>query len=424
MHNLADWLDYIQRQHPRQVELGLERVREVAARLGLSRPAPIVITVGGTNGKGSTVALLEAMLSVAGHRVGAYTSPHLFRYSERVRIAGREADDLALCEAFARVESARAAVPLTYFEFGTLAALDLFERAQLDVAVLEVGLGGRLDAVNLVDADVAIVTTVDFDHQDWLGSERGAIAREKAGIFRRACPAIIGDRDPPLELIESANAVGARLERFGQSFEAEDAGHGRWRWRHRDGTQYALPAPALAAFSQRANAACAIAALHALGARLAIEREAIASGIERALLPARLQRIAGPVEIVVDVAHNPQAAREVAAWLQANPPAGSNLAVFAALSDKDVAGIAQALTPHIRHWFLAGLDEQTPRGLDVDALAVRLGPLARDSATAHAGVAQAFAAARAAARPGDRVVVFGSFYTAASVLRSTTAGIA
>src|SRR5436190_11235204 len=252
---LAEWLDYQQRVHPREIALGLERVRAVAVVMGLHRPAPVVITVAGTNGKGSTVAFLEAMCRAAGHRVGAYTSPHLLRYNERVRIDGRDADDAALCASFERIEAARGATALTYFEFGTLAALDLFERAALDVALLEVGLGGRLDAVNLVDADAAIVTTVDLDHQDWLGTDRAAIAREKAGVFRVGRPAVIGDPDSPPGLIERALEIDAQPIRAGVDYSWRTVDEAGWCWTSRDGMSLALPAPGLRAPAQLENAA-------------------------------------------------------------------------------------------------------------------------------------------------------------------------
>ncbi|HRO27721.1 MAG TPA: Mur ligase family protein, partial [Luteimonas sp.] len=260
---LPDWLAYIERQHPKSIEMGLERVREVAVRMRLYRPAHRVITVGGTNGKGSTVAFIEAIARAAGLRVGAYTSPHLLAYNERVRIDGRDADDAALSSAFAAVEAARGDTLLTYFEFGTLAALWLFQRADLDLAILEVGLGGRLDATNLVDADVAVITTVDLDHQDWLGEDREAIGAEKAGIARAWKPLVLGDDDPPASVLRHAYAIGASAIRAGSDFFFERLDAARWRWRELD---YALELslPALAARVQLRNAAIAIAALRAL----------------------------------------------------------------------------------------------------------------------------------------------------------------
>jgi dihydrofolate synthase/folylpolyglutamate synthase len=410
---LPDWLDYIERQHPKSIDMGLERVREVAQRLGLKRPARKVITIGGTNGKGSTVAFIEAIARAAGWRVGAYTSPHLLRYNERVRIDGVDADDAALVAGFEAIEAARGDTLLTYFEYGTLAALWLFERARLDLAILEVGLGGRLDATNLVDADVAVVTTVDLDHQDYLGDEREAIGFEKAGIARAWKPLVLGEDDPPASVLRHAYAIGASAVRAGCDFffERVDAGH--WAWRE-VGYRIELPTPKLAAPAQLRNAATAIAALRALGN---VPKAAIATGVASAHVPGRLQRFErGGVEILVDVGHNPQAARELAAWLQASPATGRTHAVFAALGDKDVAGVVAALAGEVTQWHLAGLEAVGPRGIGVEAFAQRLAGTAAASGGRHADVAAAIDAAVAAARPGDRVLVFGSFHTAAAAL--------
>jgi dihydrofolate synthase/folylpolyglutamate synthase len=423
---LDEWLDYQQRVHPRAIELGLGRVREVWRRLGARRPAPVVITVGGTNGKGSTVAFLEAMLAASGYRVGAYTSPHLLRYNERIRIDGIDADDAALVGAFERIERARGAgsddaVPLTYFEFGTLAALLLFADGALDVAVLEVGLGGRLDAVNLVDADAAIVTTIDLDHQDWLGDDRDAIGREKAGIFRSGRPAIIGEADPPRGLLDAAARIGAQVRLAERDYAFGASGEG-WQWSGwsepgQEAAGLALPRPGLAAGCQVDNAAAAIAALHALRDRLGWNPPAIARGVLAARVAARLQRHAGVPELIVDVAHNPQAARSLAAWLDGMRAPGRTHAVFGALGDKDAVGIVQALAPHVDAWFLAGLERDSPRGLAASELAARIaGPLADAVVSRHDDVASALVAASREARSGDRVLAFGSFFVAAAAL--------
>lgn len=428
--NLAEWLAYQEHVNVRSIELGLDRVRKVWQRMGAPGPAQRVITVGGTNGKGSTVALLEAMLTAAGLRVGAFTSPHLLDYNERVRIDGEHVDDAALIASFERIEAARGAasddaVPLTYFEFGTLAALDLFARAGLDVAVLEVGLGGRLDAVNIVDADVAIVTTVDLDHMDWLGPDRDSIGREKAGIARAGRPMIVGELDPPAGLLDALVACGARVERAGLDFFFERHADG-WRWLHRDGTAMELPDPALAAPVQFANAAAAIAALHALWAHdVSFASKdvfaAVSAGLHEVRVPARLQALGGDPALIVDVGHNPQAARALAEWLDAQPP-GRVHAVYGALADKDVAGVIGALGVRIDHWHLAGLDHVTPRGLAVTALAAILQQILPQAMfDTHADVAMALAAARATAQPGERILAFGSFFVAGAILaeRST-----
>jgi len=410
--SLAGWLEYIERQHPSAIALGLDRVHEVAARLGLQRPAAQVVTVAGTNGKGSTVAFIEAIARAGGWKVGAYTSPHLLRYNERVRIDGAEASDAALAGAFAAVEAARGDTPLTYFEYGTLAALWLFQHAGLDLAVLEVGLGGRLDAVNAVDPDVAVITTVDIDHTDWLGADREAIGREKAGIARPWKPLVLGEVDSPSSVLRHAYAIGANAVRLGSDFFHEPADAAHWRWRE-VGTELSLPLPRLAAPAQQANAATAIAALRALPR--ALPEHAFAEGVAAAILPGRLQRFErGGVEIVVDVAHNPQAARGLAAWLQAQPQADT-AAVFAALADKDVAAIVEPLAGAIARWHVAGL-EDIARGQDVATFAARLSATAAGSASRDARVADALARAVREATPGGRVLVFGSFHTAAAAL--------
>jgi len=429
---LDQWLDYQQQVHPRSIDMGLERVSEVAARLRLGRPATHVVTVGGTNGKGSTVAFIEAIARANGLRVGAYTSPHLLRYNERVRIDGRDAGDGALIAAFALVEAARlaeedfaltgntaAAIPLTYFEFGTLAALLLFADAGLDLAILEVGLGGRLDATNIVAPDVAVITTVDLDHQDYLGDDREAIGAEKAGILRAGRPAVLAERDPPSSVLRRAYAIGASAIRGHSDYlvEVDPDGSG-WTWRE-PGFSIDLPRPALAAPSQLDNAAAAIAALRALP--IALDPDAIRRGVANARVAGRLQVVARDPDIVVDVGHNPQAARELAGWLAAEPR--PTHAVFSALADKDIAAIGRILGPHIASWHVAGVTDAGPRGLDGATVAQRLAPaLPAGRISVHADVAAALAAARAALVPGERLLVFGSFHTAADALRALAAG--
>jgi len=423
---LEEWLAYQQGVHALGVDLGLARVRAVWARMGAPPVAPVVITVGGTNGKGSTVAFLEAMLAAAGKRVGCYTSPHLLRYNERVRIAAAEVDDAVLVDAFERIEAARMAQPdqpvtLTYFEFGTLAALWIFAQSKLDVAVLEVGLGGRLDAVNIVDADAAIVTTIDLDHQDWLGDDREQIAREKAGIFRGGRPAIIGDASAPVALEQSARAIGATVFRAGCDYRFGSAKPG-WRWSAGE-REVALPEPVLAAPVQRANAAAAIAALHALRARVEIGDAALTAGVRAARVAARLQRFAkvGVAELVIDVAHNPQAAQVLASWLEQTSTQGRTLAVFGALADKDIAGIVTPLAAHIGRWFVGGLDAESPRGLAAADLVARMAKAAlAPRCEVRVDVDQALDAAFAAAGTRDRVIAFGSFHVAAPALAWAT----
>jgi len=407
---LSDWLLRIQQQHPQAIAMGLERVRAVAGAMRLaSKPAPVVITVGGTNGKGSTVAFLETIARAAGLRVGTYTSPHLWRFNERIRIDGVEASDDAIVAAFERIDAARGDTPITYFEYATLAAFDLFERAGLDLAILEVGLGGRLDATNLVDADVAVITTVDLDHMDYLGPDRESIGAEKAGILRAGKIAVFGEKDPPSSVLRRAYALGTIAIR-GHSDYLVDRFEDHWVWRE-PGFQLALPYPSLAAPVQVDNAAAAVAALRA--SPLAIPDAAFEQGVARARVPGRLQRIGESPEVVVDVAHNPQGARQLAAWLAANP--APTVAVFSALGDKDIEGVVAALAPRIAAWHLGPITDAGPRGLPVEALEARVRAGGATTVQAHASLDAALAAAREAAGEGGRVLVFGSFHTVAAL---------
>lgn len=411
---LPQWLEYQQTVHPRDIVLGLDRVAEVSRRLGLGRPGRRVITVGGTNGKGSTVAFLEAIARAAGLRVGAFTSPHLLRYNERIRIDGQDAGDAALVAAFERIEAARGDVALTYFEFGALAALVLMEDAGLDLALLEVGLGGRLDAVNIVDPDVAVITTVDLDHQEYLGHDREAIGAEKAGILRAGKPCVLGEKDPPSSVLRRAYAIGAFAIRGYSDYLIDDLADG-WRWRE-PGYQIDLPNPGLEAPAQRANAAAAIAALRALD--LKVPDKAIREGVRSARVPGRLQRVPGTPERVLDVAHNPQGARQLGQWL-AEHPAPRTVAVFSALADKDIAGIVAPVAPHVSAWHLGPITDAGPRGLAVDELARRLAEqLPADILHPHRCLADALAAATRDAGPAGRVLVYGSFHTVAEALAS------
>lgn len=408
---LEQWLDYQQKVHPRSIDMGLGRVGDVARRLGIGRPAARVITVGGTNGKGSTVAFIEAIARAAGLRVGTYTSPHLLRYNERIRIDGVEADDQALVHAFERIETARNGISLTYFEFATLAALLLFEAAGLDLAVLEVGLGGRLDATNLVDADCAVITTVDLDHQDYLGDDRESIGAEKAGILRAGKPCVLAEKDPPSSVLRRAYALGAFAIRGHSDYLVDELEDG-WRWRE-PGFSIDLPDPAMPAPAQRGNAAAAIAALRALD--LHLPTGAIREGVATARAPGRLQLIPGSPEVVLDVAHNPQGARQLASWLAANPK--PTVAVFSALADKDLAGICRPLAPWLQAWHLGPITDAGARGLPVDELARRLADeLPADILHPHRSLAEARQAAVASAGASGRVLVFGSFHTVAEAL--------
>ena len=414
---LDDWLAYVSAQHPAAIALGLDRVREVAQRMGLGSPA-LTITVGGTNGKGSTCAFLERILVEAGYNVGLYTSPHLMRYNERVRLSGEEAGDEVLARALERVEVARGATPLTYFEFGTLAALQVFADARVDAAVLEVGLGGRLDAVNIVDADVAAVVSVDLDHQAYLGDDRESIGFEKAGIFRAGRPAIFGDLDPPRRLVEHARGIGADLMLLGRDFRYE-AHERQWDFIGRKGARRALPMPALRGRWQLKNASVALAALDELADRLPLSAGEVKRGLTLVRLPGRLQVLPGRPSIVMDVAHNPHAARALADGLGDMGYYENTFAVFAMLADKDIGAVVDAMRERVDRWFVSAADAD--RAACAEAVAKILAARGLEGRTrSFATVAAALDAARREAGPNDRIVVFGSFHTVAEALRSAS----
>ena len=411
---LSDWLAWIETLHPRTIELGLDRVHAVLDNMGLRRPGFAAITVTGTNGKGSVTAMCEAILRRAGYRVGAYTSPHLIAYNERIHVDGRTATDAELCAAFERIEAARGTVPLTYFEFGTLAAFDIFQAARIDIAVLEVGMGGRLDAVNAIDGDVAIVTSVDIDHTAWLGDTRAAIGREKAGIFRRDRPAVCGDPDPPRVIAAEAARIGARLLQVNRDFSIE-RGATAWNWRQRERLRAGLPYPALRGDYQIYNAACALTALETLAERFPVTQADIRAGLLSAVIPGRFQVLPGRPVRVLDVAHNPQAARSLAATLKQQGGTGRTLAVFGMLRDKDVVSVIGPLSGVVDRWYPATL--HVPRGATAAQLIEALAAAGADApARGFDDVHQAYAAARADAAEADRIVVFGSFHTVGDIL--------
>jgi dihydrofolate synthase/folylpolyglutamate synthase len=411
--NLEGWLRHIERAHPSSIDMGLDRVRIVRDRLGLTPEFPLLI-VGGTNGKGSTCAFMESMLVCAGYRVGCYTSPHLLRYNERVRIDRAEVSDETLCESFEAIEQARGEVPLTYFEFGTLAAVWQFQRAGVDVAVLEVGLGGRLDAVNVFDADCATVTSIGIDHVEYLGPTRDSIGFEKAGIFRQGRPAVIGDPDPPATLLAHAEAIGARVLRAGRDFRAVDE-DSQWRYEGPGGMRAGLPWPALRGPVQLGNAAIAITALDTIRDRLPVSGGALREGLATVELPGRFQVLPGRPLVILDVAHNPHAAERLAAALGRMPCTGQTRAVFGMLGDKDIAGVATMLKPHVDRWHLAPLPG--PRGVDAARLAAALDEAqVFDEVRRHVSLREALIAARDDAQADDRILVLGSFLTVAAAL--------
>jgi dihydrofolate synthase/folylpolyglutamate synthase len=401
--SLEGWLQFIERQHPKSIALGLDRVAQVFFRMGV-RIDCAVITVGGTNGKGSTCAMLESILRSAGYRTGLYTSPHLLRYNERVRVAGIEASDEALAAAFAAVEAARGEVALTYFEFGTLAALYHFAAQQIEAAILEVGLGGRLDAVNIVDPDCAVLTSVGIDHIDYLGATREEIGREKAGIFRAGRPAVIAEPEPPQSVLD---APGRKLflgKDFG--YQAQAA---QWTYWGPGGRRGGLAYPALRGKIQLRNAAAAICALGAVELPLAMQD--VRRGLAEVEIAGRFQVLPGRPQVILDVAHNAQAAKTLAQNLADSGFARETIAVCGMLRDKDIAAVLRELAPRVTRWHLASLPG--PRGALASDVAKQL---ANEKPYLFDSPADAFAAAKAVASEGDKIVVFGSFLTVAEVM--------
>ena len=424
--SLDGWLAHCERLHPRNIDMGLERVRAVAQRLGLHFSCP-VITVAGTNGKGSTCAMLEAVALQAGYRTGVYTSPHLVHFEERCRIHGEIVPAGDLLSHFEAVERARTAgdeVSLTYFEFTTLAILHLMSQSRLDVAILEVGLGGRLDATNVVDADCAVITSIDIDHTEFLGPDRESIGREKAGIMRTGRPVIVGDPMAPQSVIDHAREIGADLWRFGHDFNYSGDKQ-QWAWAGR-GRRYAgLAYPALRGANQLVNASGALAALEALRERLPINAQAVRAGLALVELPGRFQIVPGQPTLVLDVAHNPHSVAALTANLDAMGFFPTTHAVFGAMADKDLAPMLARIGPVIDRWYFTSLP--TPRAETAAVLqqkwnAVQMAAGGRRPVTTslHASPEQALAAAVAAADPADRIVVFGSFYTVGGVLQHGT----
>jgi dihydrofolate synthase / folylpolyglutamate synthase len=410
--DLNEWLAYIEQQHPSTIALGLDRVKTVLERLGIKKFCPI-ITIGGTNGKGSTCAMLEAILSQAGYRVGLYASPHLLRYNERVHIAGREATDAELVSAFEAVEAARQDVALTYFEIGTLAAWVLYSRCKLDVLVLEIGLGGRLDAVNVFDSDCAILTSVDLDHMDYLGDTRERIGWEKAHIFRRGCPAICADPVPPASVVAQSREIGADLWLLGRDFGFEGDAT-QWTFWGRNGRRPALAFPALRGANQLLNASAALAALDSLRVQLPVSANAIRQGFALVELPGRFQVLPGRPTVILDVAHNPHAAAVLAANLQQMEGGRNTFAVLGMLRDKDMAGVCAKLAGRIDEWFVASLP--APRGASSAEMRNAITVSGAGGAVYESeSIVAAFDAARKAAGADDRICVFGSFLTVAAI---------
>ncbi|MCS3431698.1 bifunctional tetrahydrofolate synthase/dihydrofolate synthase [Klebsiella sp. BIGb0407] len=402
MSPLATWLNYLENLHVTAIELGLSRVHKVAAAMNVLKPAPTVFTVAGTNGKGTTCRVLETALMAAGFKVGVYSSPHLVRYTERVRIQGKEIPETSHTASFAVIEAAREETSLTYFEFGTLSALWLFKQHEVDVVILEVGLGGRLDATNIVDADVAVITSIALDHTDWLGPDRESIGREKAGVFRGGKPAIVGEPDRLEPIIEVAAEKGAELLYRGVDWDYQVIGS-HWTFRDAQGELSGLPLPLV----PQPNAATAVAALRA--SRLAISEDALRSALEQATLPGRFQIVSESPRVILDVAHNPHAANYLAGRLSTVSGEGRVLAVIGMLHDKDIAGTLDCLAPVVNSWYCAPLEG--PRGASAEQLIQHLG-----QGRQFNHVAEAWYAALADAAAEDTILVCGSFHTVAHVM--------
>jgi len=417
--SLDRWLAHLETLHPKSIDMGLERIREVAKRLDLKLPF-VKIVVAGTNGKGSTCAMLEAILLAAGYRVGLYTSPHLVHFNERIRVNGEAAQDIQIIEQFERIEAVRGEISLSYFEFATLAALLLFDASRLDVAVLEVGLGGRLDAVNIVNADASVVTSVDIDHTEWLGDTREKIGFEKAHVFRPGCPAICADPIPPESVKQYAQEIGADLWCFGKDFNYS-GDRQQWAYGGRGQRRTGLAYPALRGANQLINASAALAVLEALRDKLVVPQQAVRLGLLQVSLPGRMQILPGKPAIVLDVAHNPHAAAALAQNLNGMAYYPYTHAVVGLLKDKDAKEVLAKLAPRVDHWYCASLDG--PRGASAEDIAkivqavLPANPIEPVTVSTFDNPVQAFEKAQERASEDDRILVFGSFSTVGPILQ-------
>ena len=416
MKTLQEWLDWCEHLHPVAIDMGLDRVKTVAERMDLRFDCP-VITVAGTNGKGSTCAMLEAVLLQAGYRTGVYTSPHLVHFEERCRLHGESASAEAFAQAFAAVEAVRGDVSLTYFEFSTLAILHLMARANLDVAILEVGMGGRLDAVNIIDADCAVITSIDLDHMAILGKDRESIGFEKAGIMRPARPVIVSDPVPPQSVIDHAAAVGAELWLFGRDFNFSGDKQ-QWAWAGRDRRYSGMAYPALRGANQLINASGVLAALDALRQRIPVTAQAVRNGLAMVELPGRFQIVPGQPVLVMDVAHNPHSVAALAANLDAMGFYPTTHAVLGVMADKDLLPMLQKVNPMVDKWYFTDLPlPRAAKAADLQQAWQAQNTRTDTASSVHADPMQALQAAIEAADPADRIVVFGSFYTVGGVLK-------
>lgn len=412
--SLEGWLSWQENLHPLTIDLGLERAAAVYDALNPQHIKPLTITVAGTNGKGSCVAYLEAIYKAQGYRVGAYTSPHILKYNERIKIDGQPVADELICDAFTRIESVRNDHSLSYFEFGTLAALDIFQRSDLDIQLLEVGLGGRLDAVNIVDPDIALISSIGIDHVYWLGHTREAIGREKSGIFRAATPAIVGDPAPPDSVLQTAHAKNARLYCIGKDF-----GYikrlSTWDWFAGERRIDRLPEPTLKGEHQYRNASAALLAIDLLAHRLPVSIASIRHGLETVKLVGRFQLIAGDIPVLLDVGHNPEAVKTLVDYLTESFPNRCVHAVFSMMKDKDIAGVLEIMKPMVYDWYFAPLTN--PRAITETAMReIFLQSSVLKVSFGYKGFADAFDAAKNHAQSGDLILVFGSFFLVSDCL--------
>lgn len=427
-NTLNDWLNWQATLHPVEINLGLDRIAEVLQRMNLAREFDCpLITVAGTNGKGSVVSLLASIATAAGLRVCCYTSPHIIRYNERIKINGADIDDASLCRAFERINQARGELALTYFEFGTLAAIELFMQAQADLVIMEIGLGGRLDAVNIMEPEVSVITSIAIDHTDWLGDNREDIGREKAGIMRAHKPTVCGEPEPPQSLLDMARQKSVELFQLNRHYRVEPLASGGWSLDSPLGRLQNLPRPALNGEFQLGNAASAIVALQALKSKLAITQDHIRQGLLNVQLPGRFQTLHDRPRVIVDVAHNAHAVSSLVAQLQAQAVAGKTRIVIAMLADKPVAEVVSMLMPVADYWYSAGLESES-RGLSAAGMSAiitqqlkqneRLAQVPADvKLCAQQTVTAAIESALNDAEPEDRIIILGSFYTVAAATR-------
>ncbi|MDO8846185.1 bifunctional tetrahydrofolate synthase/dihydrofolate synthase [Methylicorpusculum sp.] len=416
-NSLKDWLQWQESLHPRVIDLGLQRVGQVFSALQPKYNKPVTLTIAGTNGKGSVVAFLESIYLAQGYKVGTYTSPHILKYNERIKINGSPVSDDLICSAFERIDAVRSDVSLSYFEFSTLAALDIFAQFDLDVQLLEVGLGGRLDAVNIIDTDLAIITSIGIDHTEWLGDTRESIGREKAGIFRRNVPAIVGDPVPPLSLRICAEETGAKVSYINQDFHFEKHPDG-WNWIGEQVLISNLPSPNLKGEHQYRNAATVIAAITAMQNTLPVDHDALSKGISQVQLPGRFQYIEGKIPVLLDVAHNPQAVETLADFLKENFSHMRVRAVFSVMKDKDIAGIINIIKPLVFDWFCAPLINNVRSAPDFMLQETFSSCSVQLVHTGFADAKSAFLAVNQAAEEGDLVLIFGSFFLVSEYLAS------